>query len=154
MNKRSLVVPTIFLQAVVVLTGIGALTFLLWEPQIEGRNLHATVFEIYFHDPFLAYVYFASIPFFMAVYQTFNLLRYIRMNQACSETTAKSLRTIKYCALATIGLAAIAEVLIFMGESDDRAGGVFMGVLVTFGAAITASVSSIVERILQNAVES
>ncbi len=50
----------------VVFLGIGALGFLLWEPHLEGRNAHATTFEIYFHDPFLAYVYVGSIPFFVA----------------------------------------------------------------------------------------
>jgi hypothetical protein len=50
--KRS---AAIVLQGVIVLIGIGALTFLLWEPHIEGRNVHATLFESYFKDPFLAY---------------------------------------------------------------------------------------------------
>lgn len=40
---------------VVVLGGIGALAFMLWEPHLEGRNAHAGLFEIYFKDPFLAY---------------------------------------------------------------------------------------------------
>ena len=47
--------PTIFLQVVIVLIGMGALGLMLWEPHIEGRNAHATLFEIYFKDPFLAY---------------------------------------------------------------------------------------------------
>jgi hypothetical protein len=55
---------TVFLQVVVVLIGIGALAIMLWEPHIEGRNAHATLFEIYFKDPFLAYAYIGSIPFF------------------------------------------------------------------------------------------
>lgn len=41
-------------------------------------------------------------------------------------------------ALATIGVVAVAEVLIFMNESDDRAGGVFIGLLVAFGSAVVA----------------
>ena len=47
--KRS---STIFLQVVIVLIGIGALALMLWEPHIEGRNAHATLFEIYFKIPF------------------------------------------------------------------------------------------------------
>jgi len=77
MKMRSLVVPTIFLQAVIVLIGIGALALMLWEPHIEGRNAHTTLFEIYFKDPFLAYAYLASIPFFVALYQVFKVLGYI-----------------------------------------------------------------------------
>jgi DUF2975 family protein len=98
MKMRSLVVPTIFLQAVIGLIGIGALALMLWEPHIEGRNAHATLFEIYFKDPFLAYAYLASIPFFVALYQAFKVLAYIRLNKAFSQGTVKSLRTIKFCA--------------------------------------------------------
>ncbi len=67
MNKSS----TILLQVVIVLIGIAALVFMLWEPHIEGRNAHATLFQIYFNDPFLVYVYIASISFFVALYQAF-----------------------------------------------------------------------------------
>ena len=56
-----------FLRAVLVLIGIGALAFLIWEPRLEGRNAHATLFEIYFRDPFLAYAYLGSIPFFLGL---------------------------------------------------------------------------------------
>ena len=63
--KRS---STIFLQLVVVLTGIGALSFLLWEPHVEGVNAHATLLEMYV-NPFVAYAYIASMPFFVALYQ-------------------------------------------------------------------------------------
>ena len=31
---------------VIVLIGIGALALLLWEPHVEGRNAHATLFEM------------------------------------------------------------------------------------------------------------
>ena len=76
--KRS---STIFLQVVIVLIGIGALALLLWEPHVEGRNAHATLFEIYFKDPFLAYAYVASIPFFVALYQAFKVLGYVGQDQ-------------------------------------------------------------------------
>jgi hypothetical protein len=71
---------TLFLQVVIVLIGIGALAFFLWEPQIEGRNAHATNFEIYFKDPFLVLVYVGSIPFFLALYQAFKVLGYAGQN--------------------------------------------------------------------------
>ena len=98
--KRS---STIFLQIVIVLIGIGALALMLWEPHLEGRNAHATLFEIYFKDPFLAYAYLASIPFFIALYQAFKVLKYVRQNKTFSQATVKALRTIKYCAIAIIG---------------------------------------------------
>src|SRR5262247_4873770 len=107
MKKRSLVVPTIFLRAVIVLIGIGALALLRWEPQIEGRNAHATLFEIYFNDPFLAYAYIASIAFFVALYQAFKVLGYAGQNKVFSQAAVKALRTIKYCAIAIVGFVSV-----------------------------------------------
>ena len=153
MKKRSLVVPTIFLQAVIVLIGIGALAVMLWEPNIEGRNAHATLFEVYFKDPFLAYAYVASIPFFVALYQAFKILGYAGQNKVFSPTAVKALRTIKYCAIAIIGFVAVGEMFIMLGDSDDRAGGVFMGILITFGSIVVAAAAAMFERILQNAVD-
>ena len=153
MKMRSLIVPTIFLQGVIVLIGIGALALLLWEPHIEGRNAHATLFEIYFNDPFLAYAYLASMPFFVALYQAFKVLGYIRQNKAFSQATVKALRTIKFCALGIIGFVAVGELFIMLNDSDDRAGGVFIGILITFGSVVSATAVAMFERILQNAVD-
>ncbi len=109
--KRS---STIFLQVVIVLIGIGALALLLWEPHIEGRNAHATNFEIYFKDPFLALVYIGSIPFFVALYQAFKVLGYAGQNKIFSQAAVKALRTIKYCAIAIIGFVVVEEIFIML----------------------------------------
>ncbi len=153
MKPRSLVAATIFLQAVIVLMGIGALAFMLWEPHLEGRNAHATLFEIYFKDPFLAYAYVGSIPFFVALYQAFKVLRSIRQKRTFSKPTLKALRTIKLCALAIIGFVAGGEVFIMVNETDDRAGGVFMGILVGFCSLVAAAGAELFERIVRNAAE-
>ena len=143
---------TIFLQIVIVLIGIGALALLLWEPHVEGRNAHATLFEIYFKDPFLAYAYTGSIPFFVALYQAFKVLGYAGQNRIFSQPAVKAFRTIKYCAIAIIGFVAVGEIFIMLSTSDDRAGGVFMGILITFGSIVIATAAAIFERILENAV--
>src|SRR6266436_771386 len=101
--KRS---STILLQIVVVLIDIGALGFLLWEPHLEGRNVHATLFEIYFKDPFLAYGYVGSTPFFVALYRVFGLFGHVRQDGAFSQVTVDALRAIKRCAIALIGFVA------------------------------------------------
>lgn len=147
--KRS---STIFLQVVIVLIGVAALALLLWEPHIEGRNAHATLVQIYFHDPFLAYAYITSIAFFAALYQAFRVLGYVRKNKVFSQEAVRALRTIKVCAIAIIGFVAGAEVFIMLSNSDDRAGGVFMGVIITFGAVVIATAAAMFERILENAV--
>src|SRR5688500_10395421 len=129
MKMRSLVVPTIFLQTVIVLIGIGALALMLWEPHLEGRNAHATLFEIYFKDPFLAYAYISSTAFFVALYQAFKLLGYVGQDRAISPDSVRALRTIKYCAIALVALigAAVAYLSIAVRGKDDIAGGVAVG---------------------------
>jgi hypothetical protein len=148
--KRS---STIFLQVVLVLIGIGALALLLWEPHIEGVNAHAAFFEVYL-DPFIALVYIGSIPFFMALYQAFKLLTFVGQDKTFSRASVHALRTIKYCAIAIIGFVAVEELFIMLNHgSDDPAGGIFMGVLITFGSIVIATAAAMFERILQSAVE-
>ncbi|MCD6048729.1 MAG: hypothetical protein K0Q55_132 [Verrucomicrobia bacterium] len=144
---------TIFLQAVIVLIGIGVLAFLLVEPHFEGRNKHATVFEIYFKDPFLAYVYVASIPFFVGLYQAFKVVGYARDNKVFSPTAVDALRTIKFCAIAIIGLVVGSVVFMPFSDPDDRPPGVTLRVVVTFASLVVATAAAMFERILKNAVE-
>ena len=149
--KRGL---TIFLQVVIVLNGIGLLALLLWEPQVEGRNVHATQFEIYFKDPFLAYIYLDFVPFFVGLYQAFKIVGYAGRNEIFSQRSVRALRIIKYCALttATFILGAQAYLFIFMRGKDDIAGGVMMGVFIIFVSAIIATAAAVFERRFQNSV--
>ena len=122
--KRS---STIILQAVIMLIGIGAIAFMLWEPHIEGRNVSATFFEIYFNDPFLAYAYTGSIAFFVVLYQALKLLGYIGQDKLFSPDSLKALRIIKYCTEIIVGFIVVAEAYLFIVRpGDDIAGGVFM----------------------------
>src|SRR5215211_3326744 len=125
---------TAFLQTIIVLIGVGALALMLWEPHLEGRNAHATTFEVYFKDPFLAYAYVASIPFFVALYQAFKVLGYAGQNRVFSQPAVNAVRTIKFCAVAVIGFVAGALAFIILHESDDRAGGVAMCIVAAFGS--------------------
>jgi hypothetical protein len=146
---------TIFLQFVIVAFAIGVLAFMLLEPRYEGRNVGATTFEIYFKDPFLAYAYTASIAFFVALYQAFKLLGYIGRNKVFSLESVKSLRIIKFCALALVGFiaAGLAYIFIAMHGKDDIAGGVMMGLFLIFISLVIATSSAVLERLLQNAVD-
>lgn len=144
---------TVFLRGVLVLIGIGVLAFLLVEPHFEGVNAHATAFEIYFEDPFLAYVYVAAIPFFMGLYHAFKALGYAGRNQEFSPAAVRSVRTIKYCAIALLVFVIGAEVMIVSQESDDHAGGVMMGAFIFFVSLVVATAAAVLERVLQNAVD-
>lgn len=151
--KRSSI---LFLQTVIVLVGIGVLVLMLWEPHLEGRNANATLFQIYFDDPFLAYAYIASIAFFVALYQAFKLLGYIGRNEVFSPRSVKALRTIKYCALTLVAFILGAEAyfnIVQRGREDDIAGGVMIGFLIIFVSIVVAAAAAVFERTLQSAVD-
>jgi peptidoglycan/LPS O-acetylase OafA/YrhL len=134
---------TIFFQIVIVLIGVSVFAFLIWEPQIEGRNATATLIEIYFKDPFLAYIYLASIPFFVALYQAFK---------ASSQPTTKAFRAIKYCAVSLSILIVMAGVYIriFHAQDDDPAGFLAICIVTAFISVVIAATAAKFERILQN----
>ncbi len=147
---------TTFLQVVIVLIGIGTLALMLWEPRLEGRNVGATNFEIYFKDPFLAYAYIASIAFFVALYQAFVLLGYLGRNEVFSHGAVKALRTIKYCAMTLVAFLVGAEayfIFIQRKTEEDIAGGVMMGLVMIVVSVVVATIAAVFERTLQSAVD-
>lgn len=143
----------VLLQAVVAFVGIGALAFLLGEPHLEGRNKHATLFEIYFKDPFLAFAYVGSVPFFVALYQAFKLLGYAGKDQALTSAAVSALRTIKLCALAVLAFVAASVVFMPFDDPDDRPPGVILRVFAAFVMIVAAAAAAMFERISRDAVE-
>lgn len=95
-------IPALLMRTLVVLIGVGALAFLILEPLSEGRNTHATLSEVYLHDPFLALLYAASILFFLALYRVFRLTG----RTADAEARASDLRVIRNCALSLVAVLA------------------------------------------------
>jgi len=146
----------VFLQAVIVFIGIAALAILLIEPTREGRNVHATLVQVYFNDPFLAYAYAGSIAFFVALYKAFRLLGYVGKSDVFSQRSVNALRTIKHCAMTLVAFLLGAEAFIFIvqrSKSDDIAGGVMMGLLLIFISIVVATAAAVFEKTLQSAID-
>ena len=145
---------TIFLQAVIVLIGILALTIMIRFPLTEGRATNLDLFSIY-SDPLILYAYAASIPFFIALYKAFKLLGYIGQNKAFSLNSARALRSIKYCAIVLSVLIVMAGlyIMIFHSKEDDPAGFLALCIVITFITIVIATAVAVLEKILQNAVD-
>lgn len=147
---------TVFLQAVIVLIGIVALALLLIEPRLEGRNEHASLLQIYFTDPFLAYTYLASIPFFVALFQAFKLLGFIGQNKVFSQAAVNTLKVIKYCAFITAGaiVAAIVYIKIAsLSNNEDAAGAIMLGNVAIFASVVIGTAAAVFQKTLQSAVD-
>src|SRR5687767_2074747 len=151
MKQRS----TIFLQVVIVLIGILALAIMIRFPLTEGRATNLDLFSIY-SDPFILYAYAASIPFFIALYKAFKLLGYIGQNKAFSLNSARTLRSIKYCAIVLSVLIVMAGlyIRIFHNKDDDPAGFLAMCIATTFVSILVATAAAAFEKkILQKGVD-
>ncbi len=149
--KRSSI---IILQIIVVLIGVLALVFMLVEPTREGRNVNATLYQVYFNDPFLIWAYTASIAFFIGLYQSIKILGNIGKNIIFSESSVNALKIIKYCGEIIVGFVVLAEGYLFIAQpGDDIAGGVFMGLLFILGSGVVSIAASVFEKTLQKAVD-
>lgn len=100
--KRS---STMFLKVIIFLAGISVLAlciFLVPEMADFTANLYPNITPI----KYLVFIvmYGAAVPFYVALYQAFNLLQYIDENTAFSELSVKALKNIKRCAITISGL--------------------------------------------------
>lgn len=150
-NRKRIV--ALLLQVVVVVIGLAALAFLLGEPHVEGRNAHATIFEVYFHDPFLAYVYVGSVPFFVGLFRAFGLFAQVRRTGEFSAGTVDALRSIRRCAVWILGFVPGGVLFILVaGDGEDRPVGFIAAFLVSSAAIATAVVAARCARSLRGAL--
>lgn len=144
---------TLFLKVVLLLIGAVTLVGLIWFPQTEGRATNLDLISIY-KDPLIIYIYIASIPFFVGLFQAFKLLNLIDANKAFTQDAVNTLRIMKFAALSVIGFIALALLYIrFFVHGDDLAGPTALGIMIGFASIVIATAAAIFQRLLQNAVD-
>ncbi len=150
MKQRS----AIFLQGVIILTGVTALAVMIRFPLTEGRAVNLDLFSIY-SDPFILYCYTASVPFFIALYKAFRLLGNFRQNNAFSQNSVMTLRSIKYCAflLSILIVTAGLYIILFHNKDDDPAGFVTVSIITFFISLTIAAAAFVFEKILQEGMD-
>jgi amino acid transporter len=144
-----------FLQAVTVLIGLSAFAFMLREPLLEGRNVHATFSQVYFHDAFLVYAYVASLAFYAGLYQVFRFLGFLGRNESFSPHAREPLRRLKRCAtiLALFVLGAEGWFMMPGRGEEDIAGGVMLGLILLILCVLVALGAARLEKFLQDGVK-
>lgn len=106
------------------------------------------------YAPILIGMYFSSIPFYIALYQSFKLLGLIDKNTAFSEAGVGALKKIKYCAVVISGMFALGMPYIFsVADKDDAPGVVAIGLVIIFASAVIATFAGVLEKLLRNVVE-
>lgn len=94
------------------------------------------------------------IPFYIALWQSFKLLRYIDRNTAFSESSVAALRNIKYSAITMAVLYLSCVPFLFpIAQADDAPGLILMGAVLACSPFVIAVFAAVLERLLQNAID-
>jgi hypothetical protein len=115
--------------------------------------------ELYPEAAYLQYLvviglYATAIPFYIALYQTFKLLRYIDQNKAFSELSVEALKNIKYCATAISILYVLNMPLFYLlAERDDAPGIIIIGMVLIFASMVIAVFAAVLQKLLKNAID-
>ena len=146
-------VTTFFLKLAVIFIGIPVLALCIFlVPHMA--NFAAKLYPNIAPMKYLVFIvmYGAAVPFYFALYQAFNLLRYIDENTAFSELSVKALKNIKCCAITISGLYVLGLPLFhFIAKKVDPPI-VLMGLIIIFASLVIAVFAAILQRLLQEAI--
>ncbi|MGG3478551.1 DUF2975 domain-containing protein [Peribacillus frigoritolerans] len=146
-------VTTLFLKLAVIFIGIPVLALCIF----LVPHMANFVAKLYPNIALMKYLIFlvmygAAIPFYIALYQAFNLVRYIEENTAFSKLSVKALKNIKCCAITISGLYVLGLPLFhFIARKVDPPIGL-MGLIIIFASLVIAVFAAILQRLLQEAI--
>lgn len=144
---------TTFLKVIIFLAGIAVLALCIFlVPNMA--NFASRLYPHFSPMKYLIFVvmYGSAVAFYFALYQAFNLLRYIDENKAFSELSVKALKNIKCCAIIISGLYVLGLPLFrFIAKKVDPPIGI-MGLIIVFASLIIAVFAAILQRLLQEAI--
>ena len=148
--KRS---STTFLKVIIFLAGISVLALCLFLVP-EMANFAANLYPNIAPMKYLVFIvmYGAAVPFYVALYQAFNLVQYIDDNTGFSELSVKALKNIKRCSITISGLYVLSLPLFyFIAKKMDPPIGL-VGLIIVFASLVIAVFAAILQRLLQEAI--
>ncbi|MEE6449865.1 DUF2975 domain-containing protein [Gottfriedia acidiceleris] len=144
---------TSFLKLIIFLAGIAVLALCIFLVPNIG-NFASKLYPNIASMKYLLFIvlYGAAVPFYIALYQAFNLLRYIDDNTAFSELSVKALKNIKYCGIAISGIYVLGMPLFhFIAKKVDPPIG-FLVLIIIFASLVIAVFAAILQQLLQEAI--
>lgn len=150
MNRGS----TLFLKVTVVLIGLPVLALCIFiVPKIGDLAAYLYPDTAFLQIAIMVILYATVIPFYFALYQTFQLLRCIESNRAFTDAAVSALKNIKYCALTISVLHAVGlPILFLLAERDDAPGLILIGFVLVFASMVVAVFAAVLHKLLQEAM--
>ncbi|MFD0958228.1 DUF2975 domain-containing protein [Paenibacillus chungangensis] len=143
----------VFLKLALAVLGLSALlACVVWLPtSVEHyARIHPDLALI--HDPLLIGGYVTVIPFFIALYQAYVLLKLIEERDAFSESAVRSLHRIKQCAVVIAVLYAFMFAVLGLMQIGSPAIAVG-GASIVFAALTVAFFAAVLQELLQQALQ-
>ncbi|MFS0838225.1 DUF2975 domain-containing protein [Paenibacillus sp. 1P03SA] len=145
--------PTLFLKLAVILMGIPVLALCIFlVPHVANfaSESYPNIASVKYFVFIL--MYGAAIPFYFALYQAFNLLRYMDKSKSFSTLSVHALKNIKHCAITISSLYVLGMPLIhFIAKKVDPPIGL-LGLLIIFSSLVIAFFAAVLQRLLQEAI--
>lgn len=147
MNRGS----TLFLKLVVIIIGLAILSFCVF---VLPPVIQAELAGDFDYAPILIGMYVPAIPFFIGLGQSMKLLNAIDANTAFSESSVRSLKSIKLCAFAISAFYTAGMPYIFyVADRDDAPGLAAIGFVIIFASFVVATAAAVFQKLFQNALE-
>lgn len=148
---------TNFLRASLVALGIIALLLCatLLPSFFRGDWIQEYPEISYLRYPIFVALSATAIPFFIALFQAFKLLKYIDTNKAFSKLSVKALKNIKYCTAAFGLLYTTCMPLIYHeAQREDAPGMILIFGAIFIGIPVVISVFvAVLQKLLQSAID-
>lgn len=146
---------TFFLKAAVILIGIAVLALCVFlVPEIANYAAELYPDRAYMKHLVFIDFYASALPFYIALYQAFQLLSYIDKNKAFSELSVRTLKNIKNCAISISGLYTLGMPLFYLvADKDDAPGIIVIGMIIIFASMVIAVFAAVLQKLLQEAID-
>ncbi|QUH19253.1 DUF2975 domain-containing protein [Alkaliphilus sp. B6464] len=137
------------------ITFIGIVILLLcifWLPDMARISAELNPEVAYLKYPILIGIYLTCIPFYLAIFKTFKLVKLIGKDGAFTEDACKSLRVITLCAISVIVLYIIG--IFYLSIENALPPGLFLlGLIIILVASIISIFAAVLKALLIKVVE-
>ncbi|WP_442599896.1 DUF2975 domain-containing protein [Neobacillus sp. D3-1R] len=142
-----------FLKSALSIIGFVTLSLCIFAlPSLASYTAHMYPEFAFLKYPVLTGLYFSVIPFFFALYQSYNLLNVIKLKKAFSEAAVIPLRRIMICAM-IITIIYVIGMLLMAVLNTLLPGIAIIGIAVIFASLVIAFFSAVLQQLLRNAIE-
>jgi len=134
---------------------MGVIVFLLcisWLPWMANLQAQRNPEVAYLQYPVLLGIYATAISFFLALFQSLKLLKFIERKDAFSQKSMTALNVIKNCAL-SITVFYIGGIVLIASQNALSPGLGLMGITIIFAALTIALFAEVLKKIIKSELD-